>query len=32
MASTRWRIQGNRLELRDDAGRQTFLCEVAQLE
>jgi putative lipoprotein len=30
MASTHWRIQGNRLELLDDAGRQTFLCEAAQ--
>ncbi len=29
MASTHWRIQGNRLELRDDAGVQTFLCEAA---
>jgi heat shock protein HslJ len=29
LASTQWRIQGNRLELRDDAGVQTFLCEVA---
>ena len=28
MASTQWRIQGNRLELRDDAGVQTFLCEA----
>jgi putative lipoprotein len=32
MASTHWRIQGNRLELRDDAGVQTFLCEAVQLE
>jgi putative lipoprotein len=32
MASTHWRIQGNRLELRDDAGRQTFLCEAAHPE
>ena len=29
MASTQWRIQGNRLELRDEAGVQTFLCEAA---
>jgi putative lipoprotein len=28
MVSTQWRIQGNRLELRDDAGVQTFLCEA----
>ena len=28
MASTQWRIEGNRLELRDDAGVQTFLCEA----
>ena len=28
MDSTQWRIQGNRLELRDDAGVQTFLCEA----
>ena len=26
--STQWRIEGNRLELRDDAGVQTFLCEA----
>ena len=32
MASTHWRIQGNRLELRDDAGGQTFLCEAARPE
>jgi putative lipoprotein len=32
LASTHWRIQGNRLELRDDAGMQTFLCEAARLE
>jgi heat shock protein HslJ len=32
LASTRWRIQGNRLELRDDAGVQTFLCEAAHSE
>ena len=32
LASTHWRIQGNRLELRDDAGRQMFLCEAAQPE
>lgn len=32
MASTHWRIQGNRLELLDDAGRQTFLCEAARPE
>jgi putative lipoprotein len=32
MASTHWRIQGNRLELRDDAGGQTFLCEAAHPE
>jgi putative lipoprotein len=30
MASTHWRIQGDRLELLDDAGRQTFLCEAAK--
>ncbi len=29
MASTQWRILGNRLELRDDAGVQTFLCQAA---
>jgi len=28
MASTQWRIQGKRLELRDEAGVQTFLCEA----
>ncbi len=28
LASTQWRIQGNRLELRDDAGVQTFLFEA----
>jgi putative lipoprotein len=28
LASTQWRIQGNRLELRDEAGVQTFLCEA----
>ncbi len=32
LASTQWRIQGNRLELRDEAGVQTFLCEAADLE
>jgi len=32
LASKHWRIQGNRLELRDDAGRQTFLCETAHPE
>jgi heat shock protein HslJ len=31
LASTHWRIHGNRLELRDDAGVQTFLCEAAVL-
>ena len=29
LASKQWRIQGSRLELRDDAGVQTFLCEAA---
>jgi len=28
IASTQWRIQGRRLELRDDAGVQTLLCEA----
>ena len=28
MATTQWRIHGNRLEFRDDAGVQTFLCEA----
>ena len=32
LASTNWRIQGNRLELRDDAGSQMFLCEAARPE
>lgn len=32
LASTHWRIQGDRLELRDDAGVQTFLCEAVYLE
>jgi putative lipoprotein len=32
MASTHWRIQGNRLELRDEAGGQMFLCEAAPPE
>lgn len=32
LASTNWRIQGNRLELRDDAGVQTFLCEAVFLQ
>lgn len=32
LATTHWRIQGNRLELRDDAGGQTFLCEAARPE
>lgn len=31
-ASTQWRIEGNRLELRDDAGAQTLLCEAIYLE
>ena len=31
-ASTQWRIEGNRLELRDDAGAQTLLCEAVYLE
>jgi putative lipoprotein len=31
-ASTQWRIEGNRLELRDDAGVQTFLCEAVHLK
>jgi putative lipoprotein len=30
LASTHWRIQGNRLELRDDAGVQTLLCEAEE--
>jgi putative lipoprotein len=30
LASVHWRIQGNRLELRDEGGVQTFLCEAAQ--
>jgi putative lipoprotein len=30
LASTQWRIEGNRLELRDDAGTQTLLCEAAR--
>lgn len=32
IASTHWRIQGNRLELLDDAGVQTFLCEAVPHE
>lgn len=32
MASTHWRIQGNRLELRDEAGTQTLLCEAPRLD
>lgn len=31
-ASTQWRIQADRLELRDDAGVQTLLCEAVYLE
>ena len=31
-ASTQWRIEGNRLELRDDAGAQTLLCEAVYPE
>jgi putative lipoprotein len=31
-ASTHWRIEGNRLELRDDAGTQTFLFEADDLK
>lgn len=31
-ASTQWRIQGDRLELRDDAGVQTLLCEAVYLK
>jgi hypothetical protein len=31
-ASTQWRIEGDRLELRDDAGVQTLLCEAVYLE
>lgn len=31
-ASTQWRIEGNRLELVDDAGTQTLLCEAVYLE
>jgi putative lipoprotein len=30
LASTHWRVQGNRLELRDDAGVQTLLCEAIE--
>jgi putative lipoprotein len=30
LASSQWRIEGNRLELRDDAGAQTLLCEAAR--
>jgi putative lipoprotein len=30
LASTQWRIEGGRLELRDDAGAQTLLCEAAR--
>ena len=30
-ASTQWRIEGDRLELRDDAGVQTLLCEAVYL-
>lgn len=30
--STQWRIEGHRLELRDDAGAQAFLCEAVYLE
>lgn len=31
-ASSQWRIEGDRLELRDDAGVQTFLCEAVHLK
>jgi putative lipoprotein len=31
-ASTHWRIHADRLELRDDAGVQTLLCEAVYLE
>jgi putative lipoprotein len=31
-ASTQWRIEGKRLELRDDAGTQTFLCEAVHMK
>ena len=31
-ASTQWRIEGSRLELLDDAGAQTLLCEAVHLE
>lgn len=30
--STQWRIEGSRLELRDDAGARTLLCEAVYLE
>jgi heat shock protein HslJ len=30
LASTQWRIEGGRLELRDDAGAQMLLCEAAR--
>lgn len=32
VASTQWRIEGDRLELRDDAGVQTLLCEAVYLQ
>lgn len=32
LESTHWRVQGNRLELRDDAGVQTLLCEAVAAE
>jgi heat shock protein HslJ len=31
-ASSQWRIEGSRLELLDDAGAQTLLCEDVYLE
>ena len=32
LESTHWRIQGDRLELRDSGGAQTFLCEAVYLK
>lgn len=32
LASTQWRIQGSRLELSDETGAQTLLCEAADSE
>jgi heat shock protein HslJ len=31
-STTQWRIEGDRLELRDEAGVQMLLCEAVHLE